>query len=105
MDQNALDIDDFGLQRLTDEQANDRGGPHCLDSLTADLRWKPPSIMPPALQDNLPVADSSMPHRVAYSSKHHLGSSGQGSDAAAVSCNNQSSLMALTDRTNQIVSL
>ena len=31
-----------------------RGGPHWLDSLTADLRWEPPTIMLPVLQDNLP---------------------------------------------------
>ncbi len=31
-----------------------RDGPHWLDSLTADLRWKPPTIMLPLLQDNLP---------------------------------------------------
>ena len=39
-----------------------RGGPQWLDSLTADLRWKPPAIMPPVELDILPLAVSSMPH-------------------------------------------
>jgi len=39
-----------------------RGGPHWLDSFGADLRWKPPAIMPPVFPGNLPLADSSMLH-------------------------------------------
>jgi len=33
-----------------------------LDSLTADLRWKPPTIMLSVLQDSLPLANPSMLH-------------------------------------------
>jgi hypothetical protein len=40
----------------------DRGGPHWLDSFGAELRWKPPSLMPPVLPDTPASADSSMPH-------------------------------------------
>jgi hypothetical protein len=43
-----------------------RGGPQRLDDLTADLRWKPPTIMLPVLQDNLPLASSSMSHTAFY---------------------------------------
>ena len=42
-----------------------RGGPHWLDSFGADLRWEPPSIMPPLFQDTPAWADSSMPQRVS----------------------------------------
>ena len=42
-----------------------RSGPYWLDSLTADLRWKPPSVMPPVLLGYQAVAVSSMPHRVS----------------------------------------
>jgi hypothetical protein len=43
-----------------------RGGPHWLDSFGADLRWKPPVIMPPVFPGNLPLADSSMLHGASY---------------------------------------
>ena len=42
-----------------------RGGPHWLDSFGADLRWKPPAIMPPVFLGNLPLADSSMLHEAS----------------------------------------
>jgi hypothetical protein len=43
-------------------KASDRGGPQWLDSFGADLRWEPPSIMPPAFPERRAVAVSSMPH-------------------------------------------
>jgi hypothetical protein len=46
-------------------KTSQRGGPQWLDSFGADLRWKPPAIMPPVLPDNLPLANSSMPHVVS----------------------------------------
>ena len=47
------------------ETAKVRSGPHWLNSFGADLRWKPPSVMPPVFQDNPPLANSSMPHVVS----------------------------------------
>ena len=46
-------------------KGEERSGPYWLDSLTADLRWKPPSVMPPVLLGYQAVAVSSMPHRVS----------------------------------------
>lgn len=42
-----------------------RGGPHRLDRFGAEIRWKPPSIMPPVASGNLLGADSSMPHKAS----------------------------------------
>lgn len=55
-----------------------RGGPQWLDSFGADLRWKPPSIMPPSLSDILLLAGSSMSHTAFCR---------QGKNVAALHCN------------------
>jgi hypothetical protein len=55
-----------------------RGGPHWLDSLAADLRWEPPTIMLPVLQDSLPLANSSMLHAGSYRQEKNV---------AALHCN------------------
>jgi hypothetical protein len=34
-------------EKIKNVKQVNRGGPHCSDSFGADLRWKPPSIMPP----------------------------------------------------------
>ena len=50
------------LEQIVEVMRKDRGGPHWLDSFGADLRWKPPAIMPPVFRITCLSADSSMPH-------------------------------------------
>ena len=48
--QNAADVGQLQPQVII----KSRGGPQWLDSSGADLRWKPPAIMPPVFPGNLP---------------------------------------------------
>jgi hypothetical protein len=50
------------IKKMSEIRSKLIGGPHWLDSFGAELRWKPPSLMPPVLPDTPVSADSSMPH-------------------------------------------